>query len=122
MKRVVVTGLGCITPIGNSVEEFRESLYAGRTGIAPFDTTFPGALSPDPGLRFRTTAKVKGFDPVNNPAQRLASGVIVSSDSSAQFGIIAARQAAAHSAPSPPLRSVEHCHHHRMRLRRARGR
>ena len=97
MKRVVVTGLGCITPIGNSVEEFRESLYAGRTGIAPFDTNFVGALSPDPGLRFRTTAKVKGFDPVNNPAQHLASGVIVSSDSSAQFGIVAARQAAAHS-------------------------
>jgi len=97
LKRVVVTGLGCITPIGNSVEEFRESLYAGRTGIAPFDTNFVGALSPDPGLRFRTTAKVKGFDPVNNPAQRLASGVIVSSDSSAQFGIVAARQAAAHS-------------------------
>ncbi|HEY4378916.1 MAG TPA: beta-ketoacyl-[acyl-carrier-protein] synthase family protein [Acidobacteriaceae bacterium] len=97
MKRVVVTGLGCITPIGNTVEEFRESMFAGRTGIAPFDTTFAGALSPDPGLRFRTTAKVKGFDPVNNPAQHLASGVIVSSDSSAQFGIVAARQAAAES-------------------------
>jgi nodulation protein E len=97
LKRVVVTGLGCITPIGNSVEEFRESLYAGRTGIAPFDTNFVGALSPDPGLRFRTTAKVKGFDPVHNSAQHLASGVIVSSDSSAQFGIVAARQAVSES-------------------------
>jgi nodulation protein E len=97
MKRVVVTGLGCITPIGNSVEEFRDSLYAGRTGIAPFDPSFPGALSPDPGMRFKTTAKVKGFDAVHNPAQHLASGVIVSSDSSAQFGIVAARQAAAES-------------------------
>lgn len=97
MKRVVVTGLGCITPIGNSVEEFRESLFAGRTGIAPFDTNFPGALSPDPGLKFKTAGKVKNFEPTKNPAQRLTSGVIISADTSAQFGIIAARQAAADS-------------------------
>ncbi len=36
MNRVVVTGLGCITPIGNSVADFRTSLFAGTTGIAPF--------------------------------------------------------------------------------------
>lgn len=98
MKRVAVTGLGCITPIGNTVAEFRDSMFAGRTGIAPFDANFPGAVGPDPGLRFRTTAKVKDFDPVNHPAQHLTSGTIVSSDSSAQFGIVAARQAAAESA------------------------
>jgi nodulation protein E len=97
VKRVVVTGLGCITPIGNSVEEFRKSLYEGRTGIAPFDTNFPGALSPDPGLRFKTAGKVKNFEPTKNPAQHLTSGVIVSADTSAQFGIIAARQAATES-------------------------
>jgi nodulation protein E len=97
MKRVAVTGLGCITPIGNTVEQFRDSLYSGRTGITPFDTNFVGALSPDPGLRFRTTARVTDFDPVHNPAQHLSSGVIVSADTSAQFGIVAARQAAAES-------------------------
>jgi nodulation protein E len=96
VKRVVVTGLGCITPIGNSVAEFRDSLYAGRTGIAPFEPAFPGAIA-DSGLRFKTTAKVKDFDPVRNPEQQLTSGVIVSSDSSAQFGIVAARQAVAES-------------------------
>jgi 3-oxoacyl-[acyl-carrier-protein] synthase II/nodulation protein E len=93
LKRVVVTGLGCITPIGNTVEAFAESLYAGRTGIAPFDTAFPGALSPDPGLRFRTTAQVKGFD----PTQHLTSGVIAATDTGAQFAIVATRQAAAES-------------------------
>jgi nodulation protein E len=98
VKRVVVTGLGCITPIGNTVDVFRESLYAGRSGIAPFEPNFAGMIAPEPGLRFKTTAKVKGFDPVNNPAHRLSSGVIVSADTSAQFGIVAARQAAAESA------------------------
>lgn len=89
MKRVVITGLGCITPIGNTVETFRESLYMGRTGIAPFDPNFPGALSTDPGLRFKTTAPVKDFD----AAQHLTSGVLASTERGAQFAIVAARQA-----------------------------
>ena len=98
MKRVVVTGLGCVTPIGNTVETFRESLYAGRTGIAPFDlSAIPGALSPDPGIRYKTTAKVKDFNPTQNPEQLLSSSFILTSELGAQFGIIAARQAVAHS-------------------------
>jgi nodulation protein E len=90
LKRVVVTGLGCITPIGNTVEAFRESLFAGRSGIAPFDGNFVGAIKPGGDLRFTRTAQVKDFD----PAQHLASGIIAATDSGAQFGIVAARQAA----------------------------
>jgi 3-oxoacyl-[acyl-carrier-protein] synthase II/nodulation protein E len=98
VKRVVVTGLGCVTPIGNTVETFRESLYAGRTGIAPFDlSAIPGALSPDPGIRYKTTAKVKDFNPTQNPEQHLSSSFILTSELGAQFGIIAARQAVAQS-------------------------
>ena len=88
MKRVVVTGLGCVTPIGNTVEAFRESLFAGRTGIAPFD---PGALAPH--LRFKTIAQVKDF----NPSEHFTSGIIGSTESGSEFGIVAARQAAAES-------------------------
>jgi nodulation protein E len=95
--RVVVTGLGCITPIGNTVDAFRESLFAGRTGIAEFSPDFPGVAPTGPGLKFKTTARVRDFDPVHNEPQHLTSGVITSADSSAQFGIIAARQAAAQS-------------------------
>jgi len=97
VKRVVVTGLGCVTPIGNTVGTFRESLYAGRTGITRFDPVFPGALSPDPGLHFSTWAKVKDFDPARDPAQHLSTGVIAATDSGAQFGVVAARQAASES-------------------------
>lgn len=35
MRRVVITGLGTITPLGNSVEEFWENLVAGKSGAAP---------------------------------------------------------------------------------------
>jgi len=95
--RVVVTGLGCVTPIGNTVPEFRDSMYAGRTGIAEFEPSFPGMVGATSGLRFKTSGKVRGFDPANNLTQRLASGVIISTDTSAQLGIIAARQAATES-------------------------
>ena len=91
--RVAITGLGCVTPIGNAVADFRESLYSGRTGIAPIDFDFPGMVPNEPGIRFRTTAKVKGFD----AAQYLSSGVIISTDAGGQFGIVAARQAVAES-------------------------
>lgn len=98
LKRVAITGLGCITPIGNSVAEFRASLFAGTSGIAPFDATaIPGATLPDPGLRFKTTAKVRDFDPVHNPAHQLSSSFLLTSELGAQFGIVAARQAAADS-------------------------
>jgi 3-oxoacyl-(acyl-carrier-protein) synthase len=33
MTRVVITGAGCITPIGQDVASFGENLFAGRSGI-----------------------------------------------------------------------------------------
>jgi 3-oxoacyl-[acyl-carrier-protein] synthase II len=56
-KRVVVTGLGAISPIGNSVEEFEAAIKAGKSGIGPitvFDTT---------GFDVTIAAEVKNFDP-----------------------------------------------------------
>ena len=91
--RVAVTGLGCITPIGNTVETFRDAMYAGRTGISVFPTDMPGSRPGDPGLRFKTTAKVKGFD----GTQHLSPSVLMVADRSAQFGIVAAQQAVADS-------------------------
>ncbi len=41
-RRVVVTGLGAVTPIGNDVESFWEGMKEGKVGIGPitrFDTT-----------------------------------------------------------------------------------
>ena len=92
MNRVVVTGLGCITPIGNTIEAFRTSLFAGATGIAPF-SPYPEAPGPTQGLRFTQTAAVKNFD----PSEHLASGIIAATDRTAHFATVAARQAAQHS-------------------------
>ncbi len=91
MNRVVVTGLGCITPIGSTIDQFRSSLFNGISGIGPL-RAFPEAPSGDPlnpNLRFTRYAEVKDFD----PTPFLSSGQIVASDRSAQFAILAARQA-----------------------------
>jgi 3-oxoacyl-[acyl-carrier-protein] synthase II/nodulation protein E len=89
VNRVVVTGLGCITPIGNSVPDFQTSLFTGATGIAPFPP-YPEAPGPTQGLRFTQSAAVKNFD----PTQHLDSGIVTATDRTTQFAIIAARQAA----------------------------
>lgn len=57
MKRVVVTGMGAITPIGNNVEEFWEGVKANKVGIdeiTKFDTT---------DYAVKLAAEVKGFVP-----------------------------------------------------------
>ncbi|MGI8637933.1 MAG: beta-ketoacyl-[acyl-carrier-protein] synthase family protein, partial [Segetibacter sp.] len=56
MKRVVVTGMGAITPLGNSVNEFWQNIVAGKSGAAPF-TKFDTS-------KFKTTfgCEVKDFD------------------------------------------------------------
>jgi nodulation protein E len=92
LNRVVVTGLGCITPIGNSVAEFRTSLFNGTTGIAPFPP-YPEAPGETQGLRFTQSAAVKNFD----PRAHLDSGIITATDRTTQFAIVAARQAALES-------------------------
>jgi nodulation protein E len=97
LNRVVVTGLGCVTPIGNSVADFRTSLFAGTTGIAPFppypEAPVRGADDKTQGLRFTQSAAVKDFD----PHQHLDSGIITATDRTTQFAIVAARQAALES-------------------------
>lgn len=93
MIRVAVTGLGCVTPIGSSVNDFRDSMFAGRTGITEFDRVFPGALTDDPGLRFTRSGRVLGF----NPKDYLSSGMMSVTEAGSQYGIVAARQAVAES-------------------------
>ena len=58
-RRVVVTGMGAITPIGLSVDEFWAGVKEGKIGFAPitkFDTT---------DFKCKLAAEVKGFDGKN---------------------------------------------------------
>ena len=57
MKRVVVTGIGAVTPVGNSALAFWESVCIGKNGIAPI-TRFDTSES-----KYKLAAEVKDFDP-----------------------------------------------------------
>ncbi|MDR0783035.1 MAG: beta-ketoacyl-ACP synthase II [Propionibacteriaceae bacterium] len=83
MKRVVVTGMGGLTPIGNDVDSMWEAMVAGRHGIAPitrYDTT---------GMKVGLGAEVKNFD----PGLYLEASEVRKTDLYAQYGIAAAVQA-----------------------------
>ena len=58
MKRVVITGMGIISPIGNDISSFWNSLTAGVCGIGPI-TAFDTAE-----YKVKLAAEVKGFDPL----------------------------------------------------------
>jgi 3-oxoacyl-[acyl-carrier-protein] synthase II len=56
--RVVVTGLGAVTPVGNSVPEYWRAVCEGRSGVGPITRFDPKRLD------VRIAAEVKGFDPL----------------------------------------------------------
>ena len=84
-KRVVVTGLGAITPIGNTLSEYWDGLMAGRNGIAPI--TLFDAYRHD----CRFGAEVKGFDPHQYMERKEAKRM----DRFCQFAVAASQQALA---------------------------
>ena len=82
-RRVVVTGLGALTPIGNNIAEYWEGLISGRNGIEPV-TLFDASQHAS-----RIAGEVKGFDP-NAFLDRKESKRM---DRFTQFAVIASVQA-----------------------------
>ena len=83
MKRVVVTGLGVVSPVGNDVPSFWQSLTEGRCGIGPitaFDTT---------GYKVKIAAEVKDFDPL----LYMEKGEAKRQDAFSQYAVAASAQA-----------------------------
>ena len=57
MKRVVVTGLGAVTPVGNSVKEFWDNVKKGTVGIGPITYFEPSEY------KAKVAGQLKGFEP-----------------------------------------------------------
>jgi 3-oxoacyl-[acyl-carrier-protein] synthase II len=82
-NRVVVTGLGAITPLGNTTADYWQGLVQGRSGISPirlFDAS---------RLPCQIAGEVKGFDPCDYLDRKEAKRM----DRFAQFGVCASLQA-----------------------------
>lgn len=87
-RRVVVTGIGAVTPVGNSAKETWENLKAGKNGIAPislFDTE---------KFKAKLAGEVRGFDPL----KYMDVNDTLRTDRYAQFALAAAQQAVEESA------------------------
>ena len=82
-RRVVATGLGLVSPLGNTVDDTWDGLVAGRSGAAPIQRFDPAELD----VRF--ACEVKDFDPTDHLDRKEAKRT----DRFAQFAIAAADQA-----------------------------
>jgi nodulation protein E len=88
VNRVVITGLGAVTPLGLTVGPYWEALKQGKSGLGPL--TLPAEAET---LQQKIAGEVKGFD----PAQHLDEREIPQLDRVSQFAIVAAREAIAQS-------------------------
>ena len=83
MRRVAITGLGVISPLGNNAAGFWDSLRAGRSAIAAIQQADTSTL------RFHNGAEVRDYDPAAHFAGNAADFL----DRFAQFAVISAREA-----------------------------
>ena len=82
-RRVVVTGIGAVTPLGNNAADTWQNMKSGRNGIAPithFNTD---------NFKAKLGAEVKGFD----PKEYLEVNEVLRTDRFAQFAVAASQQA-----------------------------
>ncbi len=85
LKRVVVTGMGALTPIGNTLSDYWDGLLSGKNGIGQI-TRFDASQH-----KCRIAGEVKGFDPHDYMERKQAKHT----DRFAQFAVAASKQAVA---------------------------
>ena len=85
MQRVVITGLGAITPIGATPEALWQSLESGHSGILPM-------ADQDSSLKFRQTGQIQNLD-----TSSLSPTQLQSTERCSQLALLASRQAAQQS-------------------------
>ena len=82
-RRVVITGMGAVTPIGNNVEDFWANIKKGTVGIGPitkFDTS---------DYKAHLAAEVKDFDPLQYMDKKSARRM----EDFSQYAVVAAKEA-----------------------------
>ncbi len=98
-RRVVITGIGAVTPVGNDVVSAWAAVRAGRCGVGPI-TRFDAA-----GMKASLAAEVKGFDPETAVGKKDARHM----DLFTQYAIAAAAEAMASAGLEAGPEDAERC-------------
>src|SRR5947207_7856467 len=86
-ERVVITGMGAVTPLGQDIESSWQSALEGQSGVGPITLFDPGRM------QCKIAAEVKDFDPTRYMHPKEARR----NDRSVQLAVAAARQAVEHA-------------------------
>jgi nodulation protein E len=87
LNRVVITGLGVVSPVGHNLKDYWDALIAGRSGLAP------ATLGESAKATGKLVGEVKDFD----PSKHFDSSKLPLLDRVSQFAVVAAREAVAQS-------------------------
>jgi nodulation protein E len=87
LNRVVITGLGVVSPVGHNLKDYWDALIAGRSGLAP------ATLGESAKATGKLVGEVKDFD----PSKHFDSSKLPLLDRVSQFAVVAAREAIAQS-------------------------
>jgi nodulation protein E len=96
-RRVVVTGLGAVTPIGQNVDELWAGVHAGKSGVSPLE------YFPLDDLKILIGAQIKGFDPKTRLKNYKRDKIIVHADRYSWFAAAAAEEAVVQSGLQAPF-------------------
>lgn len=88
LNKVVVTGMGAITPIGNTLEEYSNGLFSGKSGAGPISLIDPSLFT------CKFACEVKDFNPEDHNISRKDARKM---DRFTQLGVVAAEEAIAHA-------------------------
>lgn len=96
-RRVVITGMGALTPIGNSVEAFWEAMMRGESGAAPITYFDPAPFDT------KFACELKGYDPLQYMDRKLARRL----DPFCQYALSVAKQTVEDAGLDPSKMSTE---------------
>ena len=87
MRRVVITGIGTVSALGNNAREFWDAIKSGRSAIGPITKADVS------NMRFKNAAEVRGFD----ETEHFDDKMLLWLDPFSHYGIVSAREAVADS-------------------------
>ncbi|HEV3416561.1 MAG TPA: beta-ketoacyl-[acyl-carrier-protein] synthase family protein [Pirellulales bacterium] len=95
VRRVVITGIGLVSPLGNSKEALWDALVSGRSGVAPFESPLAEALPARFAAEAKFTGDIEEFGPLDKEQKKAIRKGLKLMCRESQMGVAAAQLALA---------------------------